>query len=93
MPKRSDIVSRIQRKGLFVIMCLFSLNVYADWEAYTVDQGGHYWCSTGMTADRAIAVAMNFCTAHSPNGQSCHPVNEWVTEKNSDFCQGHVRKT
>lgn len=62
-----------QRKMIFSILCLFSLNVYADWECYTVDQGGHYWRSTGMTQDRAIAVAMNFCSAHSPNGKSCQP--------------------
>jgi hypothetical protein len=59
-------------KGILVgLLCFVSLSAQADWQCYTVDQGGHYWRSVGMTQERAIAVAMNFCTAHSPHGSSC----------------------
>lgn len=53
------------------LLSMFALNAYAEWQCYAVDAGGHYWKSTGQTQDRANAVAMNFCTAHSPNGSSC----------------------
>lgn len=63
----------MQRRVILSMLCLISLNAYADWECYTVDQGGHYWMSTGMTQERAVAVAMSFCSSHSPNGKSCQP--------------------
>lgn len=58
----------------------FSFNIYAQqevaeaqtsWQCYAVDQGGHFWKSTGMTQKRASAVAMSFCGAYSPNGKTC----------------------
>jgi len=55
------------------MVSLFSLNTYADFLCYTVDQGGHYWRSTGTTEERATAVAMNFCSGNSPNGDTCQP--------------------
>lgn len=59
------------RNGLILVLPLLSLSAQADWQCYTVDQGNHYWVSPGTTRERASAVAMNFCTAHSPNGSSC----------------------
>lgn len=49
-----------------------SLNAYAEWQCYVVDQGGHYWTSPGSTQERATAVALSFCSAYSPNGHTCH---------------------
>ena len=63
----------MQKKVILTILCLFSVNVHADWLCYTVDKNGHFWRSTGMTQDRAVAVAMSFCSAHSPDGKSCQP--------------------
>jgi hypothetical protein len=65
---------------LAVLSVMFSFNAYAEeevvqvqknWQCYAVDQGGHYWKSTGMTQERAGEVAMSFCGAYSPNGKSC----------------------
>jgi hypothetical protein len=63
----------------FVLKCIsvsvfsfFSLNAYADWECYVADDGGHFWKSTGMTQERAVAVAKSFCSSYSPMGGTCH---------------------
>jgi hypothetical protein len=53
-------------------LSILSLNAHAVWQCYVADQGGHYWTSTGSTPDLAEAVATNFCTAHSPQGDTCH---------------------
>ena len=60
-------------KFVFVsLLSLLSLNAYADWECFAGDAGGHFWKSTGMIQERAVAVAMSFCSSFSPNGDSCH---------------------
>jgi hypothetical protein len=56
------------RHGCLLVLSLLSLSAYADWQCYTVDTGGHYWTSPGTTRERACAVAMNFCSAHSGYG-------------------------
>lgn len=66
------------KKSCLVIMSIFFfVNAHAQevvqtsWECYAADQGGHFWKSTGMTQERALAVAMSFCGAYSPNGKTC----------------------
>lgn len=61
----------IRKFLLLSLMSAVSLNVYAEWQCYVGDQGGHYWTSTGSTQELANAVATNFCTAYSPNGDTC----------------------
>lgn len=61
----------IKWKLLLAISCLLSVNVHARFVCHTVDKDNHYWRGTGEFQERACAVAMSFCTSHSPNGKSC----------------------
>lgn len=65
--------------GLLSALTLNTYNAYAEWQCYASDKGGHLWMSTGMTQDHANTVAYNFCTAYSPNSDTCHISN--CTEK------------
>lgn len=58
-------------KFLLVTLCLFSLNSFAAFTCYTVDKNDRYWKSPGQVEERACAVAMSMCSAHSPDGKSC----------------------
>jgi hypothetical protein len=60
---------------LFGLLVISTLNAYADWQCYVADKGGHTWTSTGMTEERANAIAFSFCNAYSPNASSCHLSN------------------
>jgi hypothetical protein len=54
-----------------LLLALFSVQANANWQCYAVDQGNHFWKSSGMTQERASQVALSFCSAYSPNGKSC----------------------
>ena len=59
---------------VLIALNIVALNAHADeeWQCIASDQGGHRWLSTGMTQDHANAVALSFCTAYSPDSESCH---------------------
>lgn len=63
---------KIQLLALITIS-LISSSVFADFQCYAKDAGGHMWSSAGSTQDRATAVAMSFCSSFSPDGSSCQP--------------------
>ncbi len=52
-------------------LTLLSLNASADVQCFVKDKRGHMWASEGSTEDRATAVAKSFCTAYSPDKDTC----------------------
>lgn len=58
---------------------LIATNAHANWQCYVADQGGHQWMNIAMTQDRAVKVAMSYCTTYSPDSGTCHQTT--CTEK------------